>query len=51
MAKTYFQKLFSTANQNIMGPILDSVDIVVTPNMNETLLQPYTPDEVKQALF
>ena len=51
VAKTYFQKLFSTTNQNIMGPILDSMDIVVTPDMNETLLQPYTPDEVKQALF
>ena len=34
-----------------MEPVLDSVDRVVTPDMNSTLLQPYTPDEVKQALF
>ena len=34
-----------------MEPVLDSVDRVVTPNMNSTLLQPYTPNEVKQALF
>ena len=30
---------------------MDSVDRVVTPAMNSTLLQPYTPDEVKQSLF
>lgn len=34
-----------------MEPVLDSVDRAITPNMNETLLQPYTLDEVKQALF
>ena len=34
-----------------MDPVLDSVDRVVTPDMNSTLLQPYTPDEEKQALF
>ena len=34
-----------------MEPVLDSMDKVVTPNMNSTLLQPYTPNEVKQALF
>ncbi|KAK9998306.1 hypothetical protein SO802_017909 [Lithocarpus litseifolius] len=34
-----------------MEPVLDSVDRVVTLDMNSTLLQPYTPDEVKQALF
>ena len=27
------------------------MDRVVTPYMNHTLLQPYTPEEVKQALF
>ena len=34
-----------------MDPVLDLVDRVVTLDMNNTLLQPYTPDEVKQALF
>ena len=31
--------------------MLDSVDRVVTPDMNHTLFQPYTPEEVKRALF
>ena len=30
---------------------MDSVDKVVHPNMNRTLLQPYTPKEVRTALF
>ena len=51
MAESYFQKLFTTANPVGMDPVLDLVDRVVTLDMNNTLLQPYTPDEVKQALF
>ena len=51
VAKTYFQKLFSIANPNVMGPVLDSMERVVTPDMNNTLLQPYTTNEVKRALF
>ena len=34
-----------------MEPVLDTVDKVVTLDMNNTLLLPYTSDEVKQALF
>ena len=47
VAKTYFQKLFSIANPNVMGPVLDLMERVVTPDMNNTLLQPYTTNEVK----
>ena len=34
-----------------MESVLELVDKVVTPAMNHTLLQPYTPEEVKRALF
>ena len=34
-----------------MGSVLDAVDRRVTPNMNNALLQRYTPDEVRRALF
>ena len=30
---------------------MDSVDKVVHPDMNHALLQPYTPEEVRKALF
>ena len=34
-----------------MEIVLNLVDKVVTSDMNHTLLQPYTPDEEKKALF
>ena len=34
-----------------MDLVLDKVDRVVTPDMNHSLLQPYRPEEVQQALF
>ena len=34
-----------------MDLVLESVDQVVTPDMNHTLFQPYTPNEVRRALF
>ena len=34
-----------------MEEVLDSVDRVVTLDMNHTLLQQFTPEEVKIALF
>ena len=51
LAENYFQNLFTTSNQTSLESILDSVDKVVHPDMNCTLLQPYTPKEVRTALF
>lgn len=51
VAESYFQNLFSSANLSNMEFVLEAVDRVVTPDMNNTLLQPYTPVEVKHALF
>lgn len=49
--KTTFKNLSKSANPTNLESVLNLVDRVVTPNMNPTLLQPYTPDEVKRALF
>ena len=49
--ENYFMDLFTSSNPRNMGPVLDVVDRVVTPEMNSTLLQPYTEEEVRQALF
>lgn len=51
VAENYFKDLFTSSNPRNMGPVLDVVDRVVTPKMNSTLLQPYTEEEVRQALF
>ena len=50
-AENYFKELFTSGNLTNLNLVLNSVDRIITPNMNQTLLQPYTPDEVKRALF
>ena len=51
MAESYFQNLFTSSNPTNLEGVLDSVDKVVTPDMNHMLLQPCTLDKVKRALF
>lgn len=51
VAKRYCHRLFTTTNPNQMDNVLNNMHRVVTPNMIHALLQPYTPDEVKRALF
>ena len=51
VAEEYFQRLYTITNLNGMEAVLDKVDRVVTPAMNQTLLQLYSPDEIKRALF
>ena len=51
VAEQYFQCLFTTANPVNMETVLDSVERVVTRTMNNSLLEPYTPEEVRRALF
>ena len=50
-AENYFKELFTSGNLTNLNLVLNSVDRIITPNMNQTLLQPYTLDEVKRALF
>ena len=47
----YFQALFTSAQPSNMETVLDLVERLVTPDMNQQLLQPYTPEEIKRALF
>ena len=49
--KQYFKELFTTANPMDMGSVLDVAERSVTLNMNNALLQRYTLDEVRWALF
>ncbi|XP_075654939.1 uncharacterized protein LOC142625123 [Castanea sativa] len=51
VAEQYFKELFTTTNPTDMGSVLYVMDRCVTPHMNNALLQRYTPDEVKWALF
>jgi len=51
VAKSYFQNFFTSSNPKNLEEVLDVVDIVVTLDMNHTLLQQFTPEEVKMALF
>ena len=51
VAEDYFQELFTTSNPTIIELVVENVDRVVTPLMNQQLLQPYTAEEVKKALF
>ena len=47
VAEQYFQGLFTTANPVNMETILNSMERVVTRTMNNSLLEPYTLEEVR----
>ena len=49
--KSYFHELFKSTNPSDMNNVLNSVDKVVTPELNHNLLQNYTTKEVYHALF
>ena len=51
MAERYFLDLFTTTNPSNMDTVLNLVDKVVTADMNHMLLQSYTFEEVRCALF
>ena len=51
VTEKYFQDLFTTTNPSNMDSVLNVVDRVVTLDMNHMLLQPYTHDEDRSALF
>jgi hypothetical protein len=45
----YFSSLFTTKVQQTEGELLNMVIPRVNPEMNASLLKPYTPEEVKEA--
>ena len=51
VAKRYFTNLFSTSNPNTIDDMLESVEAVVTEDMNESLLLPFNGVEVYKVLF
>lgn len=51
IVESYFQHLFTSANLVNANVVLDSADKLVTPRMNDILLQRYTSEEVRLALF
>lgn len=51
MVQNYFSHLFQSEMQELDESVLDSVKVKVTPEMNRSLLAPFTAEEVKKALF
>ena len=51
MISDYFSGLFSTEVYDKDPSLLEKVVPKVTVEMNEALRRPYTPDDVKKALF
>ena len=53
IAKDYYKNIFTSINPNRknMDRVLYLVDKLVTPAMNHHLLQVYTTNEIRQALF
>ena len=47
IAESYFQHLFTSANLVNANVVLDSADKLVTPRMNDILLQRYTSEELR----
>ena len=51
IAVEYFQQLFTSSNPTVIDEVTRLVDEVVTPEMNFTLLSPFSVEEVRSALF
>ena len=51
IAEEYYKQLFTSSNSLDIEEVIDSVDKVVTKDMAQDLIRPYTTDEVKAALF
>ena len=47
----YFQQLFTSSHPTTIDGVLNSVDSLVTPGMNATLLQQYNSEEVMTTLI
>jgi carbamoylphosphate synthase small subunit len=51
IATEYFQHMFTSSSPSEIAEVVQLVDKVVTPELNADLLLPFSPDEVKMALF
>ena len=51
LATSFYKNLFTAEGTSGMDEVLNTVPVKVTPGMNQQLLAPYSPEEVKKALF
>uniref|UniRef100_A0A2N9FFZ0 Uncharacterized protein n=1 Tax=Fagus sylvatica TaxID=28930 RepID=A0A2N9FFZ0_FAGSY len=51
IATEYFQHMFTSSSPSEIAEVVQLVDKVVMPELNADLLLPFSPDEVKTALF
>jgi hypothetical protein len=51
IAYGYFAQLFRSSKPSAIDDVTQLVENIVTPEMNSLLMQPFTADEVRQALF
>ena len=51
LSTTFYRDLYTSEGTEDMDQLLDSVPVKVTGAMNDDLLKPFSPDEVKSALF
>ena len=51
IAVDYFHNLFTSSNPESIDEVIQSVSPVVSPDMNDSLMQPFSPEEIRRALF
>ena len=51
IAEGYYKELFTSSNRLEMEKVIEVVDHVVTEEMAQSLVRPYTEEEIRIALF
>ncbi len=51
IAVDYFHNLFTSSNLDSIDELVQSVDAVVMQDMNDSLMQPFSFEEIRRALF
>ena len=51
IAEGYYRNLFTSSNGFEMEKVIELVDHVVTEEMTQSLVRPYTEEEIRTALF
>jgi hypothetical protein len=47
----YFHNLFATSHLDSIDDVVCNVEAVVTPDMNDAMLKPFSSEEIRRALF
>jgi hypothetical protein len=51
IAVDYFHNLFATSNLYSIDEVVCNVEVVVTVDMNDAMLKPFSSEEIRRALF